>query len=77
MKRLKANSSIFQKGPIILFLIVPFFAMAQGDTFSDNTNDETSPSPIDNYLLVAMLIGIYFAYSFLKSKFQIKAKVKT
>jgi hypothetical protein len=74
MKRLKANSSIFQKGPIIL-LIVPFFAMAQGDTFSDNTSDETSPSPIDNYLLVAMLIGIYFAYRFLKSKFQIKAKV--
>lgn len=74
MKRVKANSSIFQKGPIIL-LIVPFFAMAQGDTFTDNTNDETSPAPIDNYLLVAMLIGIYFAYRFLKSKFQIKAKV--
>ena len=42
--------------------------MAQGETFQDDTNDLATPTPIDNYLLLALLLGVYFAYRFLQNK---------
>jgi hypothetical protein len=37
--------------------------MAQGETFHDDTNDLVA-TPIDNYILLVLLLGVYFAYRF-------------
>ena len=63
----KTSTSNLQKGYSILFLALPFFSMAQ-DLFDDNIDDVTQPVPIDNYVLVALLLGIFFAYRFLQNK---------
>ena len=60
------STSRLQKGYSFLFLALPFLAMAQGETFQDDTNDLATP--IDNYLLLALLLGVYFAYRFLQNK---------
>jgi hypothetical protein len=52
-----------QKAYSILFLAIPFLAMAQENNPTDDTVDVL---PIDNYLPLAFLLGIYFAYRFLK-----------
>ena len=70
----KTSTSILKKGYCILFLALPFFAIAQGETFQDNTNDLTAPAPIDNYVLLALLLGSYFAYRFFKTQYTIKTK---
>ncbi len=62
------STSRLQKGYSFLFLALPFLAMAQGETFQDDTNDLATPTPIDNYLLLALLLGVYFAYRFLQNK---------
>jgi amino acid permease len=64
----QTSTSRLQKGYSILFLALPFFAMATGDTFQDDTNDLAAPAPIDNYLLLVILLGVYFAYRFLQNK---------
>ena len=66
------STSILQKGYSILLLLLPFLAMAQGETFQDDTNDLAAP--IDNYILLALLLGIYFAYCFFKPYCSIKTK---
>ena len=66
------STSRLQKGYCILFLALPFLAMAQGETFQDDTNDLAAP--IDNYILLALLLGIYFAYRFFKPYCSIKTK---
>ena len=63
----KNTTSRLQKGYCILFLALPFLAIAQDD-FIDDTDDLTVPVPIDNYILVALLLGVYFAYRFLQNK---------
>ena len=63
----KTSTPRLQKGYSILFLVIPFLAMAQ-DSFNDNVNDVEPPAPIDNYVLVALLLGIFFAYRFLQNK---------
>ena len=63
----KTSTSNLKKGYCILFLVLPFFAMAQ-DSFNDNVNDVEPPAPIDNYILLELLLGIYFAYRFLQNK---------
>ena len=73
MKTKKTTSNL-KKGYSILLLLLPFFAIASGDSFLDNTNDDTPVSPIDNYLLLALLLGIYFAYRFFKTQYAIKTK---
>jgi hypothetical protein len=61
----KTNTSRNQKGYTQLLLLLPLFTMAQeGLPGGGNTNDL---APIDDYLPFALLIGIYFAYRFLKS----------
>ena len=70
----KNTTSNLKKGYSILLLLLPFFAIASGDSFLDNTNDDTPVSPIDNYLLLALLLGIYFAYRFFKTQYAIKTK---
>ena len=67
----KNTTSNLQKGYCILLLLLPFFAIASGDSFLDNTNDDTPISPIDNYVLLALLLGIYFAYRFFKTQYAI------
>ena len=57
----KNTTSNLKKGYCFLFLALPFFAMAQ-DSFNDNINDVEPPAPIDNYILLALLLGIFFAY---------------
>jgi amino acid permease len=69
---LKTSTSKLQKGYSILLLLLPFLAMAQGETFQDDTNDLAAP--IDNYILLALLLGIYFAYRFFKPYCSIKTK---
>jgi amino acid permease len=66
------STSRLQKGHCILFLVLPFLTMAQGDTFQDDTNDLAAP--IDNYILLALLLGIFFAYRFFKTQYAIKTK---
>ena len=63
----KTSTSNLKKGYCFLFLALPFFAMAQ-DLFDDNINDVEPPAPIDNYILLALLLGIFFAYRFLQNK---------
>jgi hypothetical protein len=63
----KNTTSNLKKGYCFLFLALPFFAMAQ-DLFDDNIDDVTQPAPIDNYILLALLLGIFFAYRFLQNK---------
>ena len=60
------STSRLQKGYSFLFLALPFLATAQGETFQDDTNDLAAP--IDNYILLALLLGIFFAYRFLQNK---------
>ena len=66
------STSRLQKGYSILLLLLPFFAMAQ-DPFDDNT-DDVEPAPIDNYILLALLLGIYFAYRFFNTQYAINIK---
>jgi hypothetical protein len=63
----KNTTSNLKKGYCFLLLALPFFAMAQ-DLFDDNIDDVTQPVPIDNYVLVALSLGIFFAYRFLQNK---------
>jgi hypothetical protein len=65
MKQPKSTSRL-QKIYSILFLLLPFFAMAE-DSFNDDTNDLTPAAPIDIYIVPALFIGIYFAYRFFKT----------
>ena len=63
----KNTTSNLKKGYSILFLVLPFLAMAQ-EVFPDNTDDVTPPAPIDDYAPLALLLGIYYAYRFLQNK---------
>ena len=69
----KNTTSRLQKGYCILFLALPFLAIAQDD-FIDDTDDLAVPVPIDNYILVALLLGSYFAYRFFKTQYAINTK---
>jgi hypothetical protein len=69
----KNTTSNLKKGHCILFLVLPFFAMAQ-DSFNDNVNDVEPPAPIDNYILLALLLGSYFVYRFFKTQYAINTK---
>ena len=69
----KQTPQTLKKG-IVFFLPPPFLAIAQGETFQDNTNDLTAPAPIDNYVLLALLLGSYFAYRFFKTQYAINTK---
>ena len=64
----KNTTSRLQKGYSILFLVLPLLAMAQGETFQDDIDDLDQGAPIDNYILLALLLGIFFAYRFLQNK---------
>lgn len=66
----KTSTSRLKKGYSVLFLALPILAMAQGETFQDDTTDLAAP--IDNYVLLAMLIGVYFGYRLLKTDYSIK-----
>lgn len=57
------NTLKIQKVYSLLFLAIPFVAMAQEN---NPGGGDTQDVPIDNYLLVAMLLGIYVAYRLLK-----------
>jgi hypothetical protein len=61
----KTSNSRLQIGYSILLLLLPFLAMAQ-EAFPSNTEDVTPGAPIDHYTPLALLLGIYFAYRFLK-----------
>ena len=37
----------------------------------DTAANQTQPVPIDNYVLLALLLGIYFAYRFFKTQYAI------
>jgi hypothetical protein len=69
----QTSTSRLQKGYSILFLALPFFAMAQ-DSFNDNVDDVTPAAPIVNYILTAMLLGVYLAFRFFKTYNSIKTK---
>jgi hypothetical protein len=70
----QTSTSRLQKWYSILLLLLPFFAMATGDSFYDDIDDVTPVSPIDNYILLALLLGIFFAYRFFKTQYAIKTK---
>jgi len=61
----KTSTSRIQKGYSILFLALPFLAIAQ-EALPGGTNNTVDVAPIDDYLPLALLLGIYFAYRFLK-----------
>ena len=62
----KTNTSKLQKRYSILFLVLPFLAMADGPEALPGGTDTTDVAPIDDFLPFALLLGIYFAYQFLK-----------
>jgi hypothetical protein len=57
----QTSTSRLQKGYSILFLALPFFAMATGDTFQDDTNDLAAPAPI---LTIGTIARNLFCLSF-------------
>lgn len=61
----KTSTSRIQKRYSILFLALPFLAMAQ-EALPGGTNNTVDVAPIDDYLPLALLLGVYFAYRFLK-----------
>lgn len=65
IKREKMKNFKYQITFVLLFVLQ--LAQAQPVFESDNVQDAT-PAPIDNYVLLALLLGIYFAYRFLKQK---------
>jgi amino acid permease len=69
----KNTTSRLQKGYCILFLALPFLAIAQDD-FIDDIDDLAVPAPVDNYILLALLLGIYYGYRFFKTKHAIPTK---
>lgn len=62
---LKINPSKFQKCCSVVFVMLPFLAIAQ-DPFADDTNDITPAAPIDDYVFIALAVGVFYAYRFLK-----------
>ncbi len=69
----KNTTSRLQKGYCILFLAFPFLTIAQDD-FIDDTDDLAVTAPIDNYILLALLLGIYYGYRFFKTQYTINTK---
>ena len=61
------SASRIQKGYILLLLLLPFLVVAQED-FEPDTDDITPATPIDDYIILALLLAIYFAYRFIKLK---------
>lgn len=61
------STSRIQKGYILLLLLLPFLAVAQED-FEPDTDDITPATPIDDYIILALVLAIYFAYRFIKLK---------
>lgn len=61
----KTDISRIQKGYILLLVLLPFLTMAQ-EGLPGSGNNTTDVAPIDDYLPLALLLGIYFAYRFLK-----------
>jgi hypothetical protein len=71
----KNTTSNLKKGYCILFLALPFLAMAQPEGFPGGaTNTIDNQAPIDNYILLALLLGVYFAYRFFKTQYAINTK---
>jgi hypothetical protein len=61
------STSRIQKGYILLLLLLPFLAVAQED-FDPDTDDITPATPIDDYIILALLLVIYYTYRFIKLK---------
>lgn len=61
------STSRIQKGYILLLLLLPFLAVAQED-FEPDTDDITPATPIDDYIILALVLAIYFTYRFIKLK---------
>ena len=61
------STSRIQKGYILLLLLLPFLVVAQED-FEPDTDDITPATPIDDYIILALVLAIYFAYRFIKLK---------
>ena len=64
----KTNTSKLQIRYNILFLVLPFLAMADGPEALPGGTNTTDVAPIDDYLPFVLLLGIYFAYRFLKPR---------
>lgn len=69
------KQKIIQKTATLIFLLLPIFsAIAQDDAFDDDVQDVQVPAaPIDQYMLIAVVIAIYISYQFLKTQ-QVKNK---
>ena len=60
------NQKIIQKIFTLLLLLAPILSvMAQDDTFDDDIQDVPG-APIDNYLLLLLVVGIYLAFRVIK-----------
>lgn len=70
---LKINLSRFQKCCSVVFVMLPFLAIAQ-DPFADDTNDITPAAPIDDYVFIALAVGVFYAYRFFKTQHISKSK---
>ena len=65
---MKLNNTKFLLSMIML--TVSFISMAQADPFGDN---DPPAAPINNYVIFLALLGVFFAYKFLR-KSLVKAK---
>jgi amino acid permease len=64
------QQKIIQKTATLVFTVLPFLAaVAQEDEFQDDVQDVQAPAaPIDNYILIAVVIAIYLSYRFIKTQ---------
>jgi amino acid permease len=57
-----------QKIISLLLILMPSLAVMAQEEFADDVQDLAPAAPIDNYILIAIVIAIYIAYQFLNKQ---------
>ena len=68
----KNNLPISKSILSFIFLMLPFFALANDDFFEEDAIDTV---PIDDYVFLVMLLGIFLVFRILKIRNQIKNNI--
>lgn len=68
----KNNLPISKSILYFIFLMLPFFAFANDDIFEEDAIDTV---PIDDYVFLVMLLGIFLVFRLLKIRNQIKNNI--
>ncbi|MFN3908170.1 MAG: hypothetical protein ACK4JX_03985 [Flavobacterium sp.] len=52
----------------VLTILLPLTNLFANEDFPDDTDDLTPPAPIDNYILVALVLAVVLAYYYKQTK---------